>query len=340
MTADGGGDLATINLETGEIISRTEVLMTKDEALAITAEIKSWSTTLWQKLKQAHDGQAWRALGYKSWRAYIDTEFEMGKSQAYRLLTHANAVYEIAGAAGLDPEELSPAGDTFTERQTRGLDLEAVTEAIRIAMESIEPGAKATRAEIAARITKAFTDLIPKDAPKNPAPDAGAPASPAPVSDQIPDEQAPPPGAPSGGQEGAPASTPPALSPDPVEDPSADGGQSDDDEASGQSAPQRLVIVPHNEDGSPSVADLMDWWPSNGQWRAAIAELGIDESPFGRFMDLREPRDIEDPTELAKSCPPALRPGAAKALRIGAQHLIDMADALERPTPLTIVEEA
>jgi len=152
-----------VDTGTGEI-HRPTVLMTEDEARIITADIKAWAGTLWQKLKQAYDGQAWRALGYGSWRDYIDTEFDMGKSQAYRLLTHANAVYEIAEAAGLDPDELSPAGDTLTERVTRDLDVEAVVEAVRAAMASIEPGAKATRQEITERIVKAMRAQNPKPA--------------------------------------------------------------------------------------------------------------------------------------------------------------------------------
>ena len=180
-TAEG---VEPVDTATGEI-HRPTVLMSEDEARIITADIKAWAGTLWQKLKQAHDGQAWRALGYGSWRDYIDTEFEMGKSQAYRLLTHANAVYEIAEAAGLEPEEVSPAGDTLSERVTRDLDIEAVIEAIRAAMAEIEPGAKATRQEITERIIKAMRAQNPKPAPK-----AKPPAEPEPDTRPLEDRLA------------------------------------------------------------------------------------------------------------------------------------------------------
>ena len=34
---------------------------------------------LWDLLLKAHDRQAWKALGHKSWAAYVEAEFDMGR---------------------------------------------------------------------------------------------------------------------------------------------------------------------------------------------------------------------------------------------------------------------
>lgn len=104
----------------------TVVLLDQAEAQRLTAEIKSYAGVLWQKLKLAHDGQAWRALGYPSFVAYCETEFDMRKSQAYRLLHHADTLAELAEAAGLD----SPMGENLSERTTRNLDVPAAAAAV------------------------------------------------------------------------------------------------------------------------------------------------------------------------------------------------------------------
>ena len=145
-------DAVVIDAATGE------VLLSQQEALALTAKIKGYTAELWRLLKQAHDGQAWRALEYSSWRRYIEDEFDLHKSQAYRLLSHANAVYALDDAAGLD-HEVSPMGDTFGERATRNLDVPAATEAVREAVRDLPPEATAERARAAAA---AVRDLPPK----------------------------------------------------------------------------------------------------------------------------------------------------------------------------------
>lgn len=173
-TVDGP---AEVDPGTGEI-HRPAVLMNEDEARKITADIKAWAGTLWKKLKEAHDGQAWRALGYSSWRDYIDTEFDMGKSQAYRLIAHANAVYELAEAAGLDPE-VSPMGDTLSERTTRALDIDEVCTAVRDAVMDLPRDATtSTRLELVESIVAKL-----KPAPQQ----QPAPVAPEPERDPVAD---------------------------------------------------------------------------------------------------------------------------------------------------------
>lgn len=103
------------------------VLLDEAEARKLTAEIKSYAGVLWQKLHQAHEGQAWRAMGYPSWSAYIAAEFDISRSRGYQLVSHAKAVQELAEAVGA---EVSTFVDTLTEGQTRNLDVPAAAAAI------------------------------------------------------------------------------------------------------------------------------------------------------------------------------------------------------------------
>lgn len=268
--------------DTGEIT----VLMSEDEARSITAEIKAWAGTLWKKLKQAHDGQAWRALGYDSWRAYIDAEFDMGKSQAYRLLTHANAVYELAGAAGLTPDELSPAGDTIPERVTRGLDLDAVCEAIREAVMDLPRDATtATRAQLVEEITVRLRNPEPRPAPKpkrEPAPVdpvAAAITNAAAAATKAADQENPlPPGAADRGQVPAPA---------PGHDSTTGPSSASGDDGTGDSP---------NEAGKPGAVELPEGW--RDWFDNAARLLACDPDALGAALDHNRRADATDLIDL------------------------------------------
>jgi hypothetical protein len=60
--------------------------MTKAEAEKLTSRINRDGYRLGELLLQAHDGRAWAALGYRSWSAYIATEFTFSRATSYRLL--------------------------------------------------------------------------------------------------------------------------------------------------------------------------------------------------------------------------------------------------------------
>lgn len=87
------------------------VNLSYDEARALTSEIRDAVDNVWDLLKQAHAGNAWSALSYPTWEEYVKQEFQMGRSQSYRMLDYANI-----------REALSPNGDTMpTEFQARPL---------------------------------------------------------------------------------------------------------------------------------------------------------------------------------------------------------------------------
>jgi predicted transcriptional regulator len=50
-----------------------------ENARALTDQIKSRVETLWELIKAAYHGRAWIALGYESWDAYCDSEFQTSR---------------------------------------------------------------------------------------------------------------------------------------------------------------------------------------------------------------------------------------------------------------------
>lgn len=89
--------------------------LTADEARALTLEIKGAAERIYALLLRAHEGRAWSALGYESWRDYAMAEFGMSQSHAYRLLDQARVVRDIEAASS------SPIGELPNEGQAREL---------------------------------------------------------------------------------------------------------------------------------------------------------------------------------------------------------------------------
>lgn len=79
--------------------------LTKAAARKLTNEILSTGERLWALLLEAQRREAWRALGYASWREYAAAEFDMSQSHAYRLVNQGH-VLEALEAAGADPIDL------------------------------------------------------------------------------------------------------------------------------------------------------------------------------------------------------------------------------------------
>ena len=86
--------------EQAVLMTNAVVLMTKTEARSITERIRSSVDDLAGLLDEAHGREAWRSLGYKSWGAYIDGEFDFSRRHSYRLLEQAKAMRQIEEATG------------------------------------------------------------------------------------------------------------------------------------------------------------------------------------------------------------------------------------------------
>lgn len=123
--------------------------ITKAQARKLTDRIKAAADELWSLLLEAHEGKAWKALGYKTWEAYIGAEFDMTRRHAYRLLDQGRVVRAIEDAAG----ENVTHGSQITERIARDIKpvLPEVTQEIRERVERGESPAQATYEVIEAK---------------------------------------------------------------------------------------------------------------------------------------------------------------------------------------------
>lgn len=70
----------------------------RDEAQRITDEIRNHATAAWMLLMRAHQGRAWKALGYETWAAYVAAEFDMSRSRSYQVLDQARVILAIEEA--------------------------------------------------------------------------------------------------------------------------------------------------------------------------------------------------------------------------------------------------
>lgn len=78
------------------------VLITENEARELTESIKSTATAICILLKKAHDEKAWKAMGYKSWTEYIDTEFDFTRVRSYQLIAQGDVIKSISEASDAD----------------------------------------------------------------------------------------------------------------------------------------------------------------------------------------------------------------------------------------------
>jgi phage-related minor tail protein len=142
--------------------------MDKADATALTQRIRTAVDGLWDMLLEAHDRKAWKALGYKTWEAYVTAEFSMSRRHSYRLLDQGRVINAVRGATG----DLCPSGSQnqtgrghtrtlsapsasidISEREARDLkpDLPAVTEEIKARVDAGEDPKKAADETIAAK---------------------------------------------------------------------------------------------------------------------------------------------------------------------------------------------
>lgn len=108
-------------------MTQLAVITDEAEARALTDRTKESMSQTWELLHECWVREAWRPLGYTSWRRYALAEFDMGTQYLYRLLDHGKFMAALEEAAG----SVSPIGD-IPEGRTRDLhdQLPEITEAI------------------------------------------------------------------------------------------------------------------------------------------------------------------------------------------------------------------
>lgn len=105
--------MTAVDTQTGELLQAC----TADEARDLTERMRSHRDELWRLAIESHDRQAWKALGYPSWREYIEAEVGVKSSQAYRLLDHGRTMLALAAADSLDTPMGERADSPIGERQ-------------------------------------------------------------------------------------------------------------------------------------------------------------------------------------------------------------------------------
>lgn len=103
----------------------------RNEAQALTDDIRNHAAAAWTLLIRAHNGKAWKALGYASWAEYVGAEFNMSRGRSYQILDQARVIQEIEAAVSTKVD--------ISEREARDLkaDLPAVIDQAREAVDAL-----------------------------------------------------------------------------------------------------------------------------------------------------------------------------------------------------------
>lgn len=80
------------------IVNEVPEEMSKEQAREITESIKAASVAVYVLIAKAHEGKAYKALGYESFESYVKTEFDLSRNRAYQLLNLSNTVKAIESA--------------------------------------------------------------------------------------------------------------------------------------------------------------------------------------------------------------------------------------------------
>ena len=111
--------------------------MTAEQALEITAKVKSYIGCVWRLLCQVHENRGYISLGYQTFEDYLRTELDISRRQGYRLIDQGKVITAITEAA-----EMSPNGDIeISEADSRAIkpQLELVVSKVRDRVEHGEP---------------------------------------------------------------------------------------------------------------------------------------------------------------------------------------------------------
>ncbi|MES0040034.1 hypothetical protein [Mesorhizobium sp. M0091] len=119
--------------------------LTEREAVALTGRIRKAVDSAWALLLEAQEREAWKALKYASWEAYVRAEFSLSRSRSYQLLDQGRVIAAIAEATG----DLSTSVDIS----------EAVARDIKADLPSVTADIK-TRVQQGEAPQKAATDVI------------------------------------------------------------------------------------------------------------------------------------------------------------------------------------
>lgn len=113
-----------------ELVDDTQ--MSEAKARELTNAIKAAAEATYVLLAKAHQGKAYKALGYETWADYVTKEFEISTQRSYQLLNLSKTIQEI--------EAVAPAGTEvkLTEAQARDIKRELPFITSKVAEETSE----------------------------------------------------------------------------------------------------------------------------------------------------------------------------------------------------------
>lgn len=83
---------------TTDLANRPASPLTKAQARKLTEKTKKAADDFWRLLVQCHEDKAWAALGYASWKHYVEAEMAMSESNAFRLLDQGKVTLALEAA--------------------------------------------------------------------------------------------------------------------------------------------------------------------------------------------------------------------------------------------------
>lgn len=138
----------------------------REYAEKLTKQIRESAEDLWTLLLQAWETKAYVSLGYKSWSAYVDKEFDFNRRHSYRLINQGQVVKQLREAAGVSERtqvvvsemaarEIAPVIGVVAEevREAVASGVPAA-EAVRLAVETHRPGPGFTRTQFSDEFTE------------------------------------------------------------------------------------------------------------------------------------------------------------------------------------------
>jgi hypothetical protein len=129
------------------VVTTEIVLMDRDEAERITQSIIESGEQLAERLAEAHEREAWRALGYKSWSAYVDSRFTFTRQHSYKLIAQGSVNKALKEAGSEVRATVSEAADlshnaTLVTEGTNATVVEQVITERRQTIGAPKPGGK------------------------------------------------------------------------------------------------------------------------------------------------------------------------------------------------------
>lgn len=112
---DDDASAEIFELEDEDFEAPDEDQLTEAKARELTNAIKAAAEATYVLLARAHQGKAFKALGYSTWAEYVNQEFEISTQRSYQLLNLSKTIEAI--------EAVAPEGTTvkLTEAQARDI---------------------------------------------------------------------------------------------------------------------------------------------------------------------------------------------------------------------------